>query len=82
MNRDQELKYEYTASTDQEGLRLDQFLAGELQEQSRSYIQKLIREERAKVNGKLAKASLKIHVDDQIEFILPPLKEPWQQYCW
>lgn len=75
MNRDQELKYEYIASADQEGLRLDQFLAGELQEQSRTYIQKLIREERARVNGRKAKASLKIHVDDRIEMILPPLRE-------
>ncbi len=75
MNREQDLKYEYIASPDQEGVRLDQFLAGELQEQSRTYIQKLIREERALVNGKKAKASLKIHVDDRIEMNLPPLKE-------
>ena len=75
MNREQDLRYEYIASTDQEGVRLDQFLAGELQGQSRTYIQKLIREERAKVNGKKAKASLKIHVDDRIEMTLPPLKE-------
>ena len=75
MNREQDLRYEYIASAHQEGVRLDQFLAGELQGQSRSYIQKLIREERAKVNGKKAKASLKIRVDDRIEMSLPPLKE-------
>ncbi|MBR5047556.1 MAG: RluA family pseudouridine synthase, partial [Eubacterium sp.] len=75
MSREQEYRYEYIAQADQEGLRLDQFLAGELKEHSRSYIQKLIREERACVNGKTAKASLKIHVDDRISLILPPLKE-------
>lgn len=75
MKNEQELLYEYTASQEQEGMRLDQFLAGELKEQSRSYIQKLIKEDRATVNGKKAKASLKIHADDEITMLLPPLKE-------
>ncbi|MDO4977237.1 MAG: RluA family pseudouridine synthase [Eubacteriales bacterium] len=75
MSEGKDLTYEYTASEEQEGMRLDQFLAGELKEQSRSYIQKLIKEERATVNGKKAKSSLKIHADDQIIMILPPLKE-------
>ncbi len=75
MEKEQDLIYEYTASDEQEGMRLDQFLAGELTQQSRSYIQKLIKEERATVNGKKAKASLKIHEDDQIKMIIPPLKE-------
>ena len=37
-------KYSYIIEEDREGMRLDRFLAGELTEQSRSYIQKLIRE--------------------------------------
>lgn len=75
MEKEKELIYEYVAQSEQEGMRLDQFLAGELTEQSRSYIQKLIKENRAMVNGKKAKASLKIKADDEITMILPPLKE-------
>ena len=37
-----EQKYYYTVMEEQEGMRLDQFLAGELKEHSRSYIQKLL----------------------------------------
>ena len=75
MPQDKEYLYEYLAGTDQEGMRLDQFLAGELTGQSRSYIQKLIKEERASVNGKKAKAGQKIRVDDRISMLIPPLKE-------
>ena len=38
----QEQRYYYTVMEEQEGMRLDQFLAAELKEHSRSYIQKLI----------------------------------------
>ncbi len=69
------LTYEYTAAEDQDGMRLDRFLAGELKDQSRSYIQKLIREERASLNGKTGKASSRIHMDDRISIVLPPLSE-------
>ena len=75
MNRDREYIYEYIASPDQEGERLDRFLAGELKEQSRSYLQKLIREERVEVNGKSVKSSFRIRTDDRIRMVLPPLKE-------
>ena len=40
----QEQRYYYTVMEEQEGMRLDQFLAAELKEHSRSYIQKLIKE--------------------------------------
>ena len=42
----QEQRYYYTVMEEQEGMRLDQFLAAELKEHSRSYIQKLIKEGR------------------------------------
>ena len=40
----QEQRYYYTVMEEQEGMRLDQFLAAELKEHSRSYIQKLIKD--------------------------------------
>ena len=51
-----EQKYYYTVMEEQEGMRLDQFLAGELKEHSRSYIQKLLKDGLILVNGKKVKA--------------------------
>ena len=44
---------------DEEGIRLDVFLADNLPDVSRSYVQKLIDEEHVKVNGQSAKSRLK-----------------------
>ena len=53
-----EQKYYYTVMEEQEGMRLDQFLAGELKEHSRSYIQKLLKDGLILVNGEKRKARL------------------------
>lgn len=74
-NNTQEQKYYYTVTQEEEGKRLDQFLAGELTERSRSYIKELIKEGRATQNGKEAKASSRLKIDDQIILTVPPLKE-------
>ncbi len=71
----EEQKYFYTASEEDEGIRIDQFLSRELSEHSRSYIQKLIKEGRAQQNGRIVKASSRISVDDEIILMVPPLKE-------
>ena len=67
--------YKYTVTEDQDGSRFDRFLAGELREHSRSYIQKLMKEGRALCNGKVGKPSLRLQADDQITLRVPPLKE-------
>lgn len=67
--------YYYTVTEDYEGLRLDQFLAGELNNQSRSYIQKLIKNGQVTLNDKSPKASSRISADDRILLDMPPLKE-------
>lgn len=74
-NENIEEKYYYTVSGEQEGLRIDRFLAGELKEQSRSYIQKLIKEGRVYLNDRPVKPSAKLNADDQILMLVPPLKE-------
>ena len=51
MDQDHKL-YRFIAEEDQEGMRLDQFLAGELSEHSRSYIGKLCKEGGGQINGK------------------------------
>lgn len=60
----------------QGGIRIDKFLAEELPELSRSYIQKLIKEEEITVNGKAIKSNYKVNADDLVVINQPELKEP------
>lgn len=55
--------------------RLDKFLSTHFAEFSRSHIAKLIDEDNCFVNGKIAKASLKLKVGDVIEINIPEAKE-------
>ena len=50
IKEEKDRRYYYTVEKEQEGLRLDQFLAAELTEHSRSYIQKLIKGGKVTVN--------------------------------
>ena len=52
--------------------RLDQYLAAHIDELSRARVQKLIDDGLIKVNGAVARASLKLREGDLIEVILPP----------
>ena len=60
----------------QEGIRIDKFLSEELPELSRSYIQKLIKEDEITVNGKKIKANYKVNENDLVTINQPELKEP------
>ncbi len=75
MDRTGEEEYIFTITEDQAGMRADRFLAGELSDHTRSYIQKLIREGRLLVEGTPAKASYRLRVDEQVSLRIPPLKE-------
>jgi 23S rRNA pseudouridine1911/1915/1917 synthase len=55
--------------------RVDKFLAGELTDLSRSYIQKLLKEDRVLLAGKPVKANYKLKEEDEITFTIPPMKE-------
>ena len=55
--------------------RLDKFLSTAFSEFSRSHIAKLIEEDNCLVNGKVAKASLKLKAGDVIEIDIPEAKE-------
>jgi 23S rRNA pseudouridine1911/1915/1917 synthase len=57
---------------DHAGLRLDAFLASQLEDWSRARLQKLIENEDILVNGKVAKPSYKLREHDEIEVELPP----------
>lgn len=57
-------------------VRVDKYLADEMNELSRSHIQKLIKEGNVQVNSKPVKANYRLVLDDEIEVTIPELKEP------
>lgn len=58
------------------GERIDKFLTGEMDGFSRSYIQKLIKENHVSVNGTKVKANYKLSYDDVVTVEIPELTEP------
>ena len=69
-------EFRFVANDDQEDERLDRFCAALMPEQSRSYIQKLIKDDAIVVNQKAAKASYNIKSGDTIIICLPDAKIP------
>lgn len=57
-------------------VRIDKYLSEQLNEQSRSYIQKLIKDGSVFVNNKIVKANYKVQTADQLTIEIPELKEP------
>ena len=60
----------------QEGERVDKYLSEVLENRSRSYIQKLIKDQCVIVNQKPVKASYRLLLGDRVEITLPEVKEP------
>lgn len=56
--------------------RLDKFLSAQLPEQSRSYLQKIIKDGSVLVNGRPVKASYRMEDQDEVLMDLPELREP------
>lgn len=56
---------------DEKGERLDSFLARKTKKQSRAYLQKVIDENFAKVNDKVAKKNYRVKEGDKVELSLP-----------
>jgi len=67
---------ELTVPLPQAGERLDRFLAAAQADLSRSRLQGLIREGRVLVNGRAARASLRLRGGDQVRVELPPERIP------
>lgn len=67
---------QFTISYEQAEMRIDKFLSEALPDFSRSFIQKMIKEEQVTVNGKPIKANYKLNVDDIVVLEEPALKEP------
>lgn len=67
---------EFDILDEQSGIRIDKFLSDALPDLSRSYIQKLIKEEQITVNEKVVKANYKLNAGDLLVLEEPELKEP------
>lgn len=59
-----------------EGERIDRCMAMLMDSLSRSYIQRLIREEHVLVNDRPVKSSYPVQTDDEVRFSLPDFQEP------
>ncbi len=68
--------FRFTVEKESQGQRLDVFLASVLSDQSRSFIQKLIRDGRTAVDGKSAKASLKLKSGQEVTVHLEKPQPP------
>ncbi len=66
--------FEITEEMEEE--RIDKCLAMLIDSLSRSFIQKLIKEENVKVNGSIVKGSYRVKAEDKVEFFLPEAVEP------
>lgn len=62
-------------SEEEEGVRLDVFVAEQFEAFSRSYIQKLIKDQMVSVNGSLEKNRYLVKTGDEIEVNIPPAVE-------
>ena len=69
-------EFTYKIDLEDEEERIDKWISNTLQTLSRSYIQKLIKENNVFVNGKAQKASYRIKADDVISFQIPDASEP------
>lgn len=67
---------EYLIVENDGGERIDRYLAENLEDRSRSYLQKLIKDGKVKVNGKPVKANYRLVFDDRVEVFMPEVKEP------
>lgn len=67
---------EYFTVENDEGERIDRYLAEELEGRSRSYLQKLMKDGYVKVDGKPVKPNYRLVLGDEVEVGFPDVEEP------
>ncbi len=72
---EQEQTLEFIVEEDNHGVRIDKYLSVIQTELSRSYIQKLIEEQRVFADDKPVKANLKVKTGTRVSILLPELRE-------
>ncbi len=70
------MSIQFVIDEEHAGIRIDKFLSEELPDMSRSYIQKLIKENQIIVNSNKVKANYKTNIGDILILEEPELKEP------
>jgi len=70
------LKQEFVVAQEEAGVRIDRYLSDRCQDISRSYLQKLLKEESVLVKEKPVKSNYKVNTGDLISLSLPEIKEP------
>jgi 23S rRNA pseudouridine1911/1915/1917 synthase len=68
--------FEFVVTDEYEGIRIDKLISELMDSLSRSYIKKLIDDNKVKCNGKDIKASFIVSEGDEIEMEIPPLQVP------
>ena len=66
----------FVADTERSGVRIDRYLADVCPDFSRSYLQKLLKEQMVSVNGKAARANYKTQTGDEIMLQEPDMQTP------
>lgn len=66
----------FQIAEEMEDERIDKCISMLVDSLSRSYIQKLIREEAVSVNGRTVKGSYRVKAEDEVSFLLPKAVEP------
>ncbi len=74
-NMEQNKIYSLVVAENSPNIRIDKYLSENINELSRSFIEKLIKEQEIFVNGKPVKSNFKVKPEDKIDFILPEPKE-------
>lgn len=67
---------EFTAADEEAGVRIDRCLSDKYEDLSRSYLQKLLKDQGVTVNGKIVKANYKLQAGDLVQTTVPDLSEP------
>lgn len=67
---------QFSVSEEDAGIRIDRYLSGQCPEVSRSYLQRLLKDEAVLVGGKPVKSNYKVNTGDNIELSIPEAVEP------
>jgi 23S rRNA pseudouridine1911/1915/1917 synthase len=70
------LSQEFVVAPEEAGVRIDRYLSGQCQDISRSYLQKLLKEQSVLVEEKPVKSNYKVNAGDRISLTLPEIREP------
>ena len=65
---------EFTAADEEAGVRIDRCLSDKYEDLSRSYLQKLLKDQGVTVNGKIVKANYKLQAGDLVQTICAGFK--------